>query len=252
MPAEINSIQADLDKPESMSELPTAAAIVYYFAPPPQLGANDPRMENFLKSIPTNALPERIVYISTTGVYGNCKGAWVTEETPIAADTDRAKRRLAAEQALTTWAKQHHVASVILRVSGIYGPGRLPLERIRQGMSVLRRDEAPYSNRIHADDLALVCQAAATAPVDNTIYNICDNQPSTMSDYFIAVAKHAGLPLPMEIGWQQAEQEFSPAMLSYLHESRRIDNSKMLRELNIKLAYPTLEEGLAACFASNT
>lgn len=248
--AEINCVQADLDKPESLGKLPTTAAIVYYLAPPPQQGVNDPRMKNFLDSISPDALPECIVYISTSGVYGDRKGAWVTEKTPVAADTDRSKRRLSAEQALTTWAEQHHVASVILRVSGIYSPGRLPLDRLRQGMSVLRRDEAPFSNRIHADDLALVCRAAAAAPGNNAIYNVCDNQPSTMTDYFIAVAEHAGLPLPTEIDWQQAENELSPAMLSYLRESRRMDNSKMLRELNIKLAYPSLEEGLAACFES--
>lgn len=143
------------------------------------------------------------------------------------------------------------MTSVILRVGGIYGPGRLPLQRLQQGMTVLRRDLAPLSNRIHADDLALVCQAAVRAPEQHSIYNVCDNQPSTMSDYFIRVAEHAGLALPTEIDWQQAEAELSPAMLSYLHESRRLDNSKMLNELQIKLAYPDLESGLNACFQSS-
>ena len=247
-PVGVKQIQADLDQPDSLTNLPTTDQIIYYFAPPPQQGEDDPRMKNFLGAISLAPLPERIVYISTTGVYGDCKGAWVTEESPVAPTTDRARRRLAAEQALRTWAQEHHIPCVILRISGIYGPGRLPLERLRQGMSVLRRDMAPYSNRIHADDLARVCEAAAAAPGDCAIYNVCDNESSTMSDYFIAVAQHAGLPLPEEIDWQQAEKELSPAMLSYLHESRRIDNSKMLRELNIKLAYPTLKEGLAACF----
>ncbi len=175
----------------------------------------------------------------------------MTEASPLKPSTDRSKRRLAAEQTLTQWSKQHHVASVILRVGGIYGPGKLPLQRLKQGMTILRRDDAPFSNRIHADDLAMICQAAAQAPNQHCIYNICDNQPSSMSDYFIRVADHAGLPPPIEVDWQQAEAEFSAVMLSYLHESRRLDNSKMLNELQVKLAYPDLESGLNACFKSS-
>jgi nucleoside-diphosphate-sugar epimerase len=172
----------------------------------------------------------------------------VTEETPPNPQTGRAKRRLAAEQTLQSWSSQQQTPCVILRVGGIYGPGRLPLERLRQGMPVLKRELAPPTNRIHADDLARVCHAAAAAPGRCAIYNVCDNETSTMSDYFLAVAERAGLPRPRELDWQQAEAELSPAMLSYLHESRRMDNAKMLRELNVELAYPTLDEGLAACF----
>lgn len=241
-------IQADLDQPSSLFELPSKQAIVYYFAPPPAQGETDSRLENFLAAITTDTLPERIIYISTSGVYGDCQGEWVTETSPLKPSTDRSTRRLAAEQTLGQWAKQHNVTCVILRVGGIYGPGKLPLQRLKQGMTILRRDEAPFSNRIHADDLAMVCQAAAQAPGQHSIYNVCDNQASSMSDYFIRVAKHAGLPAPTEIDWQQAETELSPVMLSYLHESRRMDNSKMLNELNIELTYPDLESGLSACF----
>lgn len=245
----VKHIQADLDKPETLHELPTAAATIYFFAPPPPQGEHDTRMQNFLAAIADDALPQRIVYISTSGVYGDCQGNWVTEQSPTKPETERAVRRLAAEQTLQQWADNHNVNTVILRVGGIYGPGRLPLERLRGGMSVLHRDLAPWSNRIHADDLAQVCLAAAAATAKHAIYNVADNQPSTMSDYFIAVAEKAGLPAPKELDWQQAETELSPAMLSYLHESRRMDNSKMLRELNVELAYPSLEEGLYACFS---
>lgn len=239
--------QADLEQPESLSELPTKQAVVYYFAPPPPQGERDTRLENFLAAIQTDALPKRFIYISTSGVYGDCQGAWVSETSPLKPGTDRSKRRLAAEQTLQQWAKQHQVASVILRVGGIYGPGKLPLERLKQGMAILRRDVAPFSNRIHADDLALVCQAAANAPDQHNIYNVCDSQASSMSDYFIRVAEYAGLPAPTEIDWRQAEAELSPLMLSYLRESRRMDNSKMLNDLQIRLAYPDLESGLKAC-----
>lgn len=172
----------------------------------------------------------------------------MTETSQLKPGTDRSKRRLAAEQTLTQWTRQHNVTSVILRVGGIYGPGRLPLQRLRQGMTILRREDAPFSNRIHADDLTMICHAAAHAPEQHSIYNVCDNQASSMSDYFIRVAEHAGLPPPTEVDWQQAETELSPVMLSYLHESRRMDNSKMLNELQIELAYPDLESGLSACF----
>lgn len=241
-------IQADLDQPSSLAELPTKQAIIYYFAPPPPQGETDSRLENFLNAIPADALPKHIIYISTSGVYGDCQGEWVTETSPLKPGTDRSKRRLAAEQLLNRWTRQHNVSSVILRVGGIYGPGKLPLQRLKQGITILHRDIAPYSNRIHADDLALVCQAATQAPGQHSVYNVCDNQASSMSDYFIRVAKHAGLPAPTEVDWQQAETELSPVMLSYLHESRRMNNSKMLNELNIELAYPDLESGLSACF----
>ena len=244
----VKHIQADLDNPETLRGLPTAAATIYFFAPPPLQGEHDTRMQNFLAATTNDALPQSIIYISTSGVYGDCQGGWVTEKSPTKPETERAVRRLAAEQTLQQWAYKHQVNTVVLRVGGIYGPGRLPLERLRGGMSILRRDLAPWSNRIHADDLAKICIAAASAASQSTVYNVADNQPSTMSDYFIAVAEKAGLPAPKELNWQQAEAELSPAMLSYLHESRRMDNSKMLHELNIELTYPSLKEGLSACF----
>jgi nucleoside-diphosphate-sugar epimerase len=246
----VHTIQADLDLTETLADLPSAGAIIYYLAPPPQTGKRDTRLDNFLATIGPQALPKKIIYISTSGVYGDCHGEHVSEETPPAPLTGRARRRLASEQTLLDWAAKQDVATVILRVGGIYGPGRLPLERLRQGMPVLRRDLAPISNRIHADDLALVCHAAAAAPGKHTLYNVCDNQPSSMTDYFIAVAHHAGLPAPQEIDWQEAETRLSPEILSWMRESRRMDNSKLVRELGIKLAYPILEEGLPSCFVS--
>jgi nucleoside-diphosphate-sugar epimerase len=245
------AIRADLDQPATLMQLPTAGAIIYFTAPPPAQAqvnnSDDPRMKNFLAAIDRAALPQRIIYISTSGVYGDCNGEWVDEDHPVNPQTPRSQRRLAAEQALTQWGVQHDVATVILRVGGIYGPGRLPLERLRQGMTILQRDIAPYSNRIHADDLARVCVAAAHAPHQHALYNVSDGHPTTMSDYFIRVAEAARLPAPIEVDWQTAEQNLSAEMLSYLHEAKRLDNSRMLRELNVTLAYPTLEQGLKAC-----
>lgn len=240
-------ICADLDQPATLTQLPTANAILYFTAPPPLQGNTDPRMHNLLAALDPAAPPRRIIYISTSGVYGDCNGEWVDERHPTQPQAPRSERRLAAEQALQQWGAQHNVTSVILRVGGIYGPGRLPLERLRQGMTVLQRDIAPYSNRIHADDLAQVCIAAASAPQQHALYNVSDGHPTTMSDYFIRVAAAAGLPAPTEIDWQTAQQTLSAEMLSYLHEAKRLDNRKMLHELNLTLTYPTLAEGLKAC-----
>lgn len=241
-------IRADLDNPKSLrpiSKLINRDAIIYYFAPPPNEGTNDPRMENFLASLGTP--PQKIIYISTSGVYGNCNGEWITEEHPTNPQATRSQRRLAAENALKQWCKGHQVASVILRVGGIYGPGRLPIERLKKGMTILKKELAPYSNRIHADDLAAICVAARNTPDTHTLYNVSDGHPTTMSDYFISVANSAGLPIPDEIDWETAQQTLSPAMLSYLNESKRLDNSKVLEELKISLKYPTLSDGLKGC-----
>mgnify|MGYP001555340019 CR=1 FL=1 len=235
----------DLDQADTLPALPTANGLIFYFAPPPAQGKGDPRLSGFLSRISHEGLPRKIVYISTSGVYGDCQGAWVTEDTPAKPSTDRARRRLAAENLLRDWERATGVPVVILRVGGIYGPGRLPVERIRQGTPVLREQDCGYTNRIHADDLAAVCMAAAER--GRGVYNISDGHPGTMTGYFNQVADLCGLPRPGQIGLAEARTRLSTEMMSYLEESRRLDNSKMLRELGVRLRYPTLREGLAAC-----
>lgn len=235
----------DLDQPDKMPELPTAGSVIFYFAPPPAWGTDDPRLRAFLKHIAGGDLPRKIVYVSTSGVYGDRQGAWVTEDSPTAPGTDRARRRLAAESLLREWATHNGTAVAILRVGGIYGPGRLPLERIRQGTPVLNDEDCGYTNRIHADDLATVCLAAAERGVG--IYNVSDGHPTTMTDYFTKVADLHGLPRPTPISLDRAQTALSPEMMSYLAESRRLDNRRMLDELGVTLRYPTLQEGLEAC-----
>ncbi len=243
-----NHICANLDQPETLKQLqdvPTRQATVYYFAPPPAEGTDDPRLTHFLGALA--APPQHIIYISTSGVYGDCHGEWVDESRPVNPDTPRSQRRYAAEQALQHWCADHGTCLTILRVGGIYAAERLPLQRIAQGMTILKRNIAPYSNRIHADDLASACYAAAQKPQNYAVYNVSDGHPTTMSDYFIEVAKAAGLPMPVEVDWETAQQTLSPAMLSYLNESKRLDNRKMLEALEVTLAYPTLADGLKAC-----
>jgi nucleoside-diphosphate-sugar epimerase len=136
----------------------------------------------------------------------------------------------------------------VLRVPGIYGPGKLPLARLRQGLPVLREADAPYTNRIHVDDLAAICVAAMSGRHNNTVYNVSDGNPGNMTDYFFRVADAAGLPRPPVVGREEAQQVLSPGMLSFLNDSRRMDNTRLLKELGITLRYPDLDTGLASCF----
>ncbi|HEC15675.1 MAG TPA: SDR family oxidoreductase [Sedimenticola sp.] len=236
----IKVFHADLDQPDTLERQPLHGAIVYYLAPPPSTGKHDSRMRNWLKSIKPFS-PAKVVYISTTGVYGDCRGEWVDEQRPPRPKTDRAKRRLDAENQLAGWGQKQGVPVVRLRVPGIYHPDRLPIEALRRGRPVLRMEDAPYTNHIHADDLARICLAAADRGAAGEIYNVADNDASTMSEYFIKIADALGMPRPREIGWEEAERQLSPAMLSYLRESRRISNKKMLDELGVELLHPTLD-----------
>jgi nucleoside-diphosphate-sugar epimerase len=224
---------------------------VYYFAPPPRSGQVDSRIRNFLDAIEPGDLPTRIVYISTTGIYGDCGEDWVSEDRVPDPKADRAKRRLDAERALHDWSISTGVARVVLRVPGIYGPGKIPLARIKKGAPSLNETESAWSNRVHVDDLVQSCIAAMDHAHPLDTYNISDGHPSTMTDYFNHIADAAGLPRPPQISMSQAKQEFSSEMLSYLSESKRIDNSRMREHLGVTLKYPTLERGLAAVFADN-
>lgn len=240
----ITAITGDLDWPDSLCGLP-AAVLLYYFAPPPPAGEDDPRLAALLSALDRQALPNRVVYISTSGVYGDCGGAWVDEDWPLNPRSDRGKRRLAAETRLRAWAGEQGVAWVILRVPGIYGPGRLPVERIRRAVPVVCEEESPWSNRIHADDLAQACFLAARQ--GRGVYNISDGHPSTMTDYFCQVADHFGLPRPPAISMAQARDTLGPGILSFLEESKRLDNRRMLEDLGVVLRHPSLASGLPTC-----
>ena len=210
--------------------------------PPSAQGVEDLRMRAIIGQFrDVNA----VVYISTSGVYGDCGGDWVDESRTPAPLTDRAKRRLDAEQQLQSWAQTQNVRLVILRVPGIYGPGRLPIKRLQQAQPILDPALAPFSNRIHADDLATAVELALQQ--GHGIYNISDGTPDSMSRYFLLCAAHLGLPTPALMDWAQAEATFSPAMLSFYRESRRLNIEKARIELGFTPRYPSLLEGLAAC-----
>ncbi len=245
--AGVMPIPGDLDRPVSLPGIPAAGARVYYFAPPPPAGTDDPRIEAFLQVIRGDPPPQRVVLISTTSVYGDCQGRWIDERCPPNPQTDRARRRLAAENALRAWAQQTGAEAVVLRVAGIYGPGRLPVERLRSQLPVLREQHSPWSNRVHVDDLAAICLAAADRGRPGAIYNVSDGHPSTMTDYFNRAADALALPRPPQVDWREAQASFDVDMLSYLAESRRLDTTRARTELEFRPRYPTLDSGLKAC-----
>ena len=220
---------------------------VYYLMPPQGGGKSDYRMLNFCRQLSLDNIPAKLVYISTSGVYGDCGGAPVTETTPINPQTSRALRRADAEQQLQERAAVLGFELIILRVTGIYGPGRLPVARIMQGHPVLAAEDASCTNRIHSFDLVRVCLAAMEKGTHGDIFNVCDGEESSMTDYFLAVADLYRLPRPKQISLAEAEKVMNPLMLSYQKESRRMSNRKMKEKLRIQLLYPTLKEGLKAC-----
>jgi len=242
--AAIEPIAGDLSRPPSLSAMPTAGATVFYFTPPPGEGQTDPLIRHFLAAVDRQALPQRLVLLSTTAVYGDCHGEWITEQQAVHPQTARGQRRWDAEQAARQWSAETGVPLVILRVGGIYGSGRLPIARLQQGLPILREEESPFTNRIHQDDLAQICVAAAQRGLPGEVYNVADGQPGTMTQYFKAVAAACGLPPPTEVSLQEAKAVMSAGMLSYLQESRRLDTRKLRDGLGVRLQYPSLAAGL--------
>jgi len=243
----IKTIVANFDYKDDVPEFSIKDQQVFYLMPPQGGGLSDYRMFNFCRILSADNCPSKIVYMSTSGVYGDCGDVEVTEETPVNPQTSRAKRRLSAEQQLRDKAEELGFELVILRVTGIYGPGRLPLSQLMKGHQVLTPAEAPATNRIFSLDLVPICLAAMEKGANGDIFNICDGERSSMSHYFMSVAELYDLPQPVQLSWAEAEKEMNPLTFSFLKESRLMTNKKMVEQLGIKLNYPTLKSGLAAC-----
>ncbi len=240
--AGIAALQADLDA--AVADLPPLSpAVVFYLVPPPRQGEGDPRLENFLAALPA---AHTLVYCSTSAVYGDCGGAWVDESAPLQPGTARGRRRLAAERLALAWGERRSVPVKILRVPGISGPGRLPRARLAKGLPVLRERESPWTNRIHADDLAAAALCVAERGAPGAAYNVSDGQPTTMADYFNRCADLLGLPRPPPVSRAEAQAQLTPEMLSFLEESKRLD-TRRLRALGWTPRYPSLAEGLPSC-----
>lgn len=218
---------------------------VYWFAPPPEHGSTDTRLRRALQA--WGGLPRRLVYISTSAVYGDCGGRWIDESAPLLPRSDRGRRRLDAETALHEAAAGGRGEFVILRVPGIYGPGRLPVARLRSGLPVVRESESPYTNRIHSEDLAEAALVAMDRGLSGAAYNVSDGHPTTMCDYFTRCAVLLGLPEPLHVSMAEAQATFTPAMRSFLDESKRLLNRRLIEDLGLRLRYPDLETGLPGC-----
>ena len=230
----------DLDHLDSLRRLRAAPYAVLHFAPPPSDGRDDPRTRKLLAALTrSRSIPRRLVYISTTGVYGDCAGARIDKRRPRRARTPRERRRVAAEDRLRGWARRLGGGLSILRAPGIYAPTRLPVERIRQGSPVLLPDDDVYTNHIHADDLARATVAALFHGRPNRAYNVSDDSELKMGVWFDLVADAFRLPRPPRVSWEQAEQRIAPMLLSFMSESRRLANLRMKRELRVRLRYPT-------------
>lgn len=225
----------DLDA-EPTATLP-AAGTVFWCAPPPGQGATDTRLRRYLPQL----AGRRVVYGSTTGVYGDCGGRWIDEEEPVAPLHDRGQRRLDAETAL----REAGIDHVVLRIPGIYGPGRWPLERLRAGTPVIDPAEAPPSNRIHAEDLAAVAVLAAERGRRGRVYHVGDGRPTTMTDYFYCVADHFGLPRPPAIPYAEARQTFTPMQWSFIEGAKRLKVDRARSELGFNPRYTDLSQALA-------
>jgi nucleoside-diphosphate-sugar epimerase len=247
--AHVQPIMLDLDKfsRQDLSPVWFRNCTLFYFAPPPADGESDTRLHRFLNLLET--MPDTLVYISTTGVYGNTHGALVDETSPVNPQTQRATRRVSAEHITRIWCTENKVRRVVLRVPAIYGPGRLPLARLRNNEPALRPEESPIFNRIHVDDLVQACMAAALQPQVRGIYNVSDGNRHTMTEFLQFVAELANIRMPPLVPMDEAQLSFSPEFLSYLDESRQVDNTRMRNELGVQLRYADLKQGISASLA---
>ena len=242
--AGIVPVSGNLDDARSLYRLAGLAHIVLHFAPPPGNGPQDSRTRNLLAALSRGALPRCLVYISTSGVYGDCGGAAVEETRPLNPQTLRAKLRADAERQIRDWAKRNGVSACILRVPGIYAADRLPLERLRTATPAIAHEEDGYTNHVHADDLARIVVAALRYAKPGRVYHTSDDSNLKMGEYFDAVADTFGLPHPPRLPRTEVQRSVSPALWSFMNESRRMTNERMKRELKVKLRYPTVGDAL--------
>lgn len=240
----VTVIRGDLDDRSSLARSAGLADAVLHLAPPPNSGMRDSRTGNLLAALSRRTLPQRLVYVSTSGVYGDCGGAEVCETRPVRPSNARACRRVDAEQRIRVWARRNRVSATILRVPGIYAAQRLPLDRLAAHTPAIVASEDAYTNHIHADDLAQILAAALWHGRANRIYHASDDSELKMGDYFDTVADACALPRPPRLPREQVERAVSPSLWSFMNESRRLSNARMKVELHIRLRYPTVADML--------
>ncbi len=234
----------DLDKPITHSlSLPQQYSLLYTVEPAAQ-ATPDPRLTHLLAAL--SPLPQRFVLISTSGIYGDCGGKLVNENHLPQPQSARAARRVAAEKQVTEWAKRNGVSLCILRVPGIYGPGRLGLDRLENAAPAIREEDAFPGNRIHVDDLVSCCIAALDPTIPAGIYNVSDGDHRSSTWFSAEVARQAGFAPPPVISRREAQKAFSPLRYSFFCESRRLDTSRMRDLLGVKPMYGNPADGIRA------
>lgn len=241
------TVDLDALAPGDLPREAVAGRALVYMVPPPDEGEVDPRLAAFLDA--AGDAPTRIVCLGTTAVYGDRAGAAVSEDDRPAPDSPRGLRRLDAERRVLAWGERHARPAIVLRVPGIYGPGRLPLRRIREGAPVPEPDPARPGNRIHVDDLAGACLAALEYQGGDRVFNVGDGEHAPMGEYYQRVARLAGLPDPPALSLAELLPRVSPAMRGFLVESRRVDTTRMREELGYRPRYADLDAGIAASLA---
>lgn len=253
----VKPLLGDLDDHTSLARIAGLADAVLHLAPPPNAGVHDSRTRNLLSALSQGQgrkrnLPKRLVYISTSGVYGDCGGAWVNETHPLKSTSPRSRRRVDAEIQIRNWARRNGVNASILRVPGIYAADRLPLSRIQQGTPGIIASEDGYTNHIHADDLARISVAALRYGKSCRVYHASDDSHLKMGEYFDSVADAFGLPRVPRVSRAEAQRVLPEALLSFMNESRRLTNQRMKQELKVKLRYPTVADMLVTIKDSRT
>lgn len=241
-------LRGDLDRARSLGRLAGIATHVLHLAPPPSEGWTDGRSAALLRALRRRSLPQALVYGSTSGVYGDCGGAWVDETRAVQPSTPRAQRRVDAERSLRFFGRSSGVRTSVLRIPGIYASDReggTPKERLHKGTPVLAAQDDVYTNHIHADDLARACIAALWRGQPQRTYNTSDDTDLKMGDYFDLAADLYQLPRPPRVRREDAAAHVSLMVLSFMSESRRLDNTRLKDELRLTLRYPTVREGLA-------
>jgi nucleoside-diphosphate-sugar epimerase len=242
-------IQGNLDECSTLGRLAGLADAVLHLAPPPSSGHDDTRTRHLLQALARKGRVRCIVYGSTSGVYGDAQGVRFDETRAVHPATERARRRVDAEEQVRFHGRAFGVRTSILRIPGIYAgdrPGGHPRERLARGTPVLNEADDVYTNHIHADDLARACVAALYRGMPQRVVHASDDTELKMGDYFDLAAQMCGLPKPPRISRADAVAQMSTTQLSFMSESRRLDNRRLKRELRLRLRYPTVAQGLAA------
>jgi nucleoside-diphosphate-sugar epimerase len=248
--AGITPLLGNLDDAASLARMAGLATRVLHLAPPPTDNEKqwwrDPRTQRLVQTLKRRSLPTSLVYGSTSGVYGDCGGDWVSESRPVAPHTPRAQRRVDAEQSVRLLGRAG-VRTSILRIPGIYAQDRdggTPRTRLGKSTPVLHAQDDVYTNHIHANDLARACIAALWRGKPQRVVNVSDNSQLKMGDYFDQAADLYGLPRPPRVARSTAQDQLPLMLLSFMSESRRLVNTRMRTELRVTLHYPTTLDGL--------